>query len=133
MKTTDLMIGDWVMLIDDKTGKPYKKAMITHIDSIHERIAAKTTTNTFVAWSTKYVEPIPLTSKILKKNRFEAIDDYDYYGVPNDPSLTIATVANTFIIGHLIDDNFEGFIALDYVHDLQHALKLCGIKDEIVL
>jgi hypothetical protein len=131
MKTTDLMIGDWVMLINDQTGKPYKKAMITHIDSIRERIAAKTEINTFAAWSTKYIKPIPLTSEILDKN-----DSLDI-------SWDVLEWTNGFVYCEIDDekrddedDEYGGFTikgCFRYVHQLQHALKLCGIKEKIVL
>lgn len=131
MKTTDLMIGDWVMLIDDTTGKPYKRAMITHIDSIRERIAAKTEINTFAAWRTKYIEPIPLTPEILEKNGWMKVEvDGVFYPKQLKGELPW--------IGYAINEDswrfrIRDFCEIKYVHELQHALKPCGIEKKIVL
>lgn len=87
-----------------------------------------------------YLEPIPLTPEILEKNGFECVGKRKYYLIPGDPSLAIqrkpilGAHGNTFFIGHFIEKTiFQGFIELTYVHDLQHALRLCGIEKEIVL
>ncbi len=61
-----------------------------------------------------YLKPIPLTVEILEKNGF---------------------------VKHLPEDNIVYFtitinkkeIRIDYVHQLQHALRLCGIEKEIKL
>ena len=76
-------------------------------------------------------EPIPITSEILEKNGF------DHYG-----SIYICTEKDDFTIQIKIGRYVRVFIGMDCnakfdtdftVHKLQHAMKLCGIKKEIVL
>lgn len=84
---------------------------------------------------------IPLTPEILEKNGFEIRGRKKYFLVPNDPSLAIkrepiiGAHGNTFTIGHFWEGkkDFRWFIEISFVHELQHALRLCGIEKEIVL
>ena len=121
MKSTDLMIDDWVLY----EGSPRKIVLLD--DAGLALLRPGEDAEIIVK---RDLRPVPLTPEILKNNGFENFGDY--YDIP-DPSLVIKAVANTFVIGHSINGDFEGFIAIDYVHDLQHALKLCGIEKEIVL
>lgn len=82
------------------------------------------------------IEPIPLTPEILEKNGFIHDDDNDnkYYwnwGVI-DNCISYDNETNTIRVFHAL-----GHLAfvhlLSYVHELQHALRLCGIKKEIIL
>ena len=92
------------------------------------------------------VEPVRITPEILKKNGFiydpnsEEEDD----GWWNWRNLGVET-GNEFVNIAFRDDDvavydleiLKGFSAmnlhLDYVHELQHALRLCGIEKEIEL
>lgn len=126
MRATELMIGDWVLI----NGTQRK---IEAIDGVDGEIMADDELYTLAEdryHSEDKAEGVPLTPEILENNEFEKFGDY--YDIPNDPSLTIKAVSDTYIIGHLINGYFEGFISLDYVHELQHALRLCGIEKEIV-
>ena len=62
-----------------------------------------------------HLEPIPLTPEILEKNGFSR------------NGLDIA------LFDRKGGDDFVGAANLQFVHELQHALRLCGIKKEIVL
>ena len=125
MKAKDLMIGDWLntsqgiakVIAIDKIGLTF---MIDggdfDIDSYDEE---------------EWFETIPLTSEILKKNGFERFStDYILCGQPfrlSNPS----TPDN-------YKDNYwlkvsEQAVNIKYVHELQHALRLCGIENEIEL
>lgn len=88
------------------------------------------------------LRPIPLTPEILEKNGFKfnkeetygSIQDvYKHYtkffDFPLGKGFYIEydTVENT---AHITD---HWWIRIKYVHELQHALKLCGIEKEIVL
>lgn len=121
LSSKDLMVGDWVML----QGKPY---MIDMLNGYQE--------------SSMGVEPIPLTPEILEKNGFEKAENiqlYNYYlGIDSRVSLhDFAFDINSSNTWHVhIDDEDYCSIAnceLTYVHELQHALKLCGIDKEIVV
>ena len=74
------------------------------------------------------VWPIPLTAKILEKNgfRFNNLPMEQYwqqYGL------------RLYLSGHGYGINCGENVSLhiDYVHQLQHALRLCGIEKEIEL
>ena len=88
------------------------------------------------------IEPIPITPEILEKNRFvNKKGRFMQKGNFDDPPL---------IMWHLVDDKIlkhpksqleihHGYKSIhvsfvcDYVHELQHALRLCGIEKQIIL
>ena len=91
------------------------------------------------------LEPIPLTPEILEKNgfkemlakgffRLELSKGYDYWCV--EVSTTKGYELLYLDIEHTCDDIGQGGIdnlKIHSVHELQHALRLCGITKEIVL
>ena len=72
------------------------------------------------------IEPIPLTPEILEKNGF-VVESRDYHGNP----LQYCALVDGLWIDISGENYFEG--KLEYVHQLQHALRLCGIEKEIIL
>lgn len=153
MKTQDLMIGDWVNYrpgwINEETGKieyecegmfPIKVNFITPDAVQYDEEMPGGIINTIEAADYELF-PIPLTPEILEKNGFEIRGRKKYFLVPNDPSLAIkrepiiGAHGNTFTIGHFWEGekDFRWFIEISFVHELQHALRLCGIEKEIVL
>ena len=75
------------------------------------------------------LSPIPLTPEILEKNGWEKTPTgYVFYtdGKRYDNSLWYIFGSNTFVV------NTAEF-QIKFVHQLQHALRLCGIDKEIVL
>lgn len=135
MKITDLTIGDWVRLRDKTKTKAqvleiFPKGIIAYDFGI--RYGAP------LEWSE--IEPIPLTPEILEKNGFEKLgyDGWEYklkkvnklmYSVlwrcdyPN--ALRISSYSPVY-------GDFNSF-HIDNVHELQHALRLCGIDKKIEL
>ena len=119
MKATELMIGDWVQYnCDDCKGKP-----------------TKIETCDFDA--PQFFDPIPITTEILEKNGAEIVNDiiniyrFDGFSLSHEYDtedgdlywgLTIAT-RNCDV----------SLISIHYVHELQHALRMCRIKKEIEL
>lgn len=76
------------------------------------------------------VKPIPLTPEILEKNGFETKFGYSKYNDEDDFFL----ITWNEISHHLRIRTFDNDCALDkdhidYVHELQHALRLCGLND----
>lgn len=131
MKVTDLMVGDWVL---DGT-------QIAQITSITFGGVIETTAHENS--NIEVIEPIPLTAEILVKN-----------GWIENPDIPIAVIYYTqkFNDGddgllwdfdvridcdpygdyHLMH-NGVSFCYVNYVHELQHALRLCGITREIII
>ena len=68
------------------------------------------------------MEPIPITPEILEKNGFYEHDGYytsEFFNLHH-------RINNTYAIG-------DTMMRVTYVHELQHALRLCGIKKDIEL
>lgn len=145
MNAKSLMIGDWVEIQD--TPKYYK---VFGIDILAKGDACRLMFEDYVVdtWCDR-VKPIPLTEEILKKNEFVSVsDNWDeqthevlvswhkgnvkitlaqesmraFCDVDDDDELVTFL---TYHDGH----NYDLDIAIEYVHELQHALRLCGLAD----
>lgn len=113
MKPEEMMLGDWISF----DGEPVKVQQV--VSGINELD----------------YEPIPLTAEILEKNGFgdsfatnEKIFECEDFEIWIDFKEQGYWVC---IKNKVSDLYFEGNKM--YVHELQHALKLCGIDKEIVL
>lgn len=104
MKANELMIGDWVYY----GKKPVKVLQLSEGKDYKE------------------INPIPLTSEILEKNGFVQVGL-----MYRNPEFHI-TIRDVFG-GDLFLSISVRDVQLKYVHELQHALRLCGIEKEIVL
>ena len=109
------MIGDWYAF----RGHPYK-CTASDIASIAECEEKGAPTD---------ISEIPLTPEILEKNGFE-------HPFANIYALNVEGRSIPFVIEYLF--GCEGLwdirlTKISYVHELQHALRLCGIDKEIVL
>lgn len=87
-------------------------------------------------------KPIPLTAEILEKNGFVIKKKWAQRGNFGDNPLIMWHFDDDCILNNHkheleIHDNSTGKLHIsficDYVHQLQHALRLCGIETEIVL
>ena len=144
MKANELMIGDWV-----QTPNGCRRV---------EELSSK---NVIMEWSdygctVEDVLPIPLTKEILEKNGFKIVYGFGYsdkyptlgWGYHNgihDYCSIDVTFYDTTINGvsHLVKINRNSASGdgintvhncdIDYVHQLQHAIRLCGIEKEIEL
>ena len=126
MKANELMIGDWVQL----HGKNFR---VTAIDGWH--IYLKTTDGECTDQMACFLDPVPITREILENNRFirrssEGYPEHYSYELPADNMV--------FKVFALYDSDFSFNIngcamSIKYVHELQHALRLCKIEKEIVL
>ena len=133
MKSTDLMIGDWIMYKSDapENAFPIKVDCNIFYNELHK-------------WEDRF-EAIQLTPEILEKNGLNKCDDMEWCRVTHEVwefgdnfYLYYDPYYNSFYIGTYIGDkNSSDFITdsikIEYVHELQHALRLCGIEKEIIL
>ena len=131
MKANDLMIGDWVM-----DGKNIAQITLITCDGIIETTFNKSS-------NIEVIEPIPLTSEILEKNGFTKSTPppgiharcYELDNKKDKYHLTIADY-NKYkrLLLDVDSEDSECFnIKCDYVHEFQHALRLCGIDKTIEL
>lgn len=113
MKASDLMIGDWIMYGD----KPVQVLQLT-VDKVYRGFS-----------------PIPLTPEILEKNGWseDFLDNNLGHHFPEDELLKLELYVEDGQVLWTINCYECVIMPLDFVHELQHALKLCGIDKEIIL
>ena len=128
MKANELMIGDWVLMDmnyseDDPmyTRLDYQPYQIQNGEDID--LAEETN----CIGDASVYQPIPLTPEILEKNGFvyneiPFVLSYEQFG------LSIYGIQGSYHI------NCGQNVSMDvsYIHQLQHALRLCKIDKEIV-
>lgn len=148
MRANELMLGDWVLhdgepyqirqlgiYGEDRDGKDYPAVCVGKpkgIGLIVER---------------DEIEPIPLTPKILEKNGFKKTLDeddtecYRHYNRAADGYIKITLYDDgdgswsiEIVNYDKFDDNeikYKNEFSFLKIHELQHALRLCGINKEI--
>lgn len=147
MKATELMIGDYARV--NRDGICIKKGTIVEIRGI--KLAKE---NIFFAFCRsldkdqfldviycivcEYLSPIPLTPEILEKNGFIKRISYGNYRwyLDGKNSITLNIYSERDKIWRIMIDtnrNENTIVYVTLVHELQHALKLCGIDKEIEL
>lgn len=147
MKATELMIGDWVKLkTDDGT------FIKVHISALSFEyiwgIIDDDEANDAIGYN--FLEPIPLTAEILEKNGFLIIDNNasykeaaEYYGKEAELNVYYDKLSGHlhiqrmvyYYIGREQQEDWCKLLHIHtlYVHEFQHALRLCGIKKDIEL
>ncbi len=129
MEAEELRIGDWVRISHlNKVGRVYR------IDRANGK------GNGFVAvidgdFDEDCIEPIPLTAEILEKNGFVLIDEKDKY-YRWEYAEGVYVNANFKSEEPWVEISDKGYYAAPecrFVHQFQHALRLCGIKKEMVI
>lgn len=140
MKTTDLMIGDWVISKDLKVPVKVRSIMNhyygTSIYFYHNG-------SEFIVQDFQ-IEPIPLTSEILEKNGFKKKVWREY----SEPDVTTYAIGGGFFIEVTMDEYWlvdncsdsndyyytsNWIVKVEYVHKLQHLMRDLEIKKEIIL
>ena len=133
MKANELMIGDWVKIKTYGVSDKYEKTeayIYVEVAEIGSGLITIEYNNEIkephrICEYTE-IEPIPLTLEILEKNGFVVESRYCF----GNPLLYCVLVDGLWI--DISGENyFEG--KLEYVHQLQQALRLCGIEKEIIL
>lgn len=135
MESNELMIGDWVMLNPDlKEYYPFagKPCMVIGLHDDDGAIKIEYDNGKYF-WTDAEddVLPIPLTPEILEENGF------NIEIAPYTPDWKRCILNPNFFL----EDRLKGFYhfngnnlaKIQYVHELQHALKLCGIDKTIEL
>lgn len=115
--TKELTFGDWVNCTTDRT--PYRFGRLSSNPECHYTIDEKLNFN-------YDIEPIPITEEILKKNGFNEFGGI--WDFPNNSSfgVMITTLRHKGIYPTL---NESAYFVCSYVHELQRALRLCGLND----
>ena len=133
MKANELQIGDYVNY----------RGQIIKVTSLYDKGGSNE-----VGWSDKEsvwvngrcIEPIPLTREILEKNGFKDIGD-DTYQLEEKPCWFWVDFFNhqygceydTSTYEYEDDEHRLKLYGIPSVHELQHAMRICGIEKEIIL
>lgn len=125
MKTSELMIGDWV-LYGQRFAiiKELYNGYVTILCSINGQ-------NEYVEETYDNIEPIPLTSEILEKNGWKDISfdsEADYY---NDDVEMISFYEAKDGNAWWWHVGLELAAPINYVHELQHILRFFKIGKEV--
>ena len=136
MKAEELMLGDYIMfnkniyIIEEISKKGW--VHLIYNDGSKCRVALS---NDYIL---DEITPIPITAEILENNGFgyKEEDDYltHYYlgdgWYLDNPDLHIGTYNEGVYWLNYCDNAIYG---IKYIHQLQHALRLCRIEKEIEL
>lgn len=124
MRASDLMIGDYVTVTPS--------CMLIQVAATHKRKVAYHACTNKLSWVREgLLRPIPLTREILEKNGMKFRTNVGWFAEDDEYFLEISTKGDN--VYWTINDWEYSLLKLNYVHELQHALKLCRIKKEIVL
>lgn len=146
MKAKDLMIGDLVYIKAYKADENFQKVEFqkpVRIAGIENIVTVEDPSNDkepYRMFGNTEIEPIPLTLEILKKNGFSkfvagqylcANKEEDWFILVMPGLHTAPNSKHRYLVSckHIYTD---AKIAINYVHELQHALRLCGIEKEII-
>lgn len=132
MKASDLMIGDYIL------AKP--SMMPVQVAAVHnKKIGYHAITHKLNWVRESLLEPIPITKEILEKNGFSGemyaifkIDEHvwlEYYYHEHRLSRWWRGIDEWNNHAKVSEVSFE--CHCHYVHELQHALRLCGITKTI--
>lgn len=148
LNVRDLMLDDWVVFHDSgyaSDGTIWKDDRVCQIDGIDTDVKVK--------WhdedgceemphvNTVDLSPIPITSEILEKNEFIGMP-YAVLKIDDDSWLEYYYHEHRLIKWWSGIDEWENHSKVKditfqchciYVHELQHALRMCGIKKEVNL
>lgn len=130
MKAEDLMIGDWVQVPSEDNPLFLQVLGICPFLSGEYYAYTNPIIDRQPLWI-KILEPIPLTPDLLEKNGIHQSDTGEFFDEDINSHLEISVKDGC--VYWTININEYDIIPLRYVHELQHALKLCGIEKEIVL
>lgn len=134
MKVEDLMIGDWIQY--QYTGGIFQIVEISKTEGIKQFEDQP-------FFKLNGIIPIPLTPEILKKNGFvnsyidlslnkDSVYKYNHFYTGN--SVIVDMESNKLIVKY--ENNIWMNLPYNrtiYVHELQHVLKHCEIKKEIII
>lgn len=137
MKANELMVGDWVKLdfydnaYADKEDAVWKNGKVTAIH--HGNWVDVNFGGPLDECDIEVddVQPIPLTPEILEKNGFRHGSYVGGYYSPDCPFRVFVKTEGRCEFTTLFDD--EIYFSCTFVHQLQHALRLCGVEKEIEL
>lgn len=144
MKDIELMIGDWVSLFQGNPDGSSCNVQVTYIGEYGE--VGIEGCEEYTSANCNLLFPIPITVEILEKNGFTGGEYVSYTGdvwylkQEEFVELGLTVSHNTAILwgkkklGYPYSSGNNFLISnIHSVHELQHALKICGSEKEIKL
>lgn len=139
MKAEELMIGDYIKHGFGGIGKvtELSKGIVT----VYDKGLDDGEGNCEVNFAENEIHPIPLTTEILEKNGFvlkpdgwlwceeEGSEEQNYIFIQFRKGCDEVRIVELNFVNNVL----AKFRKIQSVHELQHVLRLCGIKKEIVL
>ena len=155
MDADKIMIGDYFTVIESNPAEMAVQAKVVGIDRkisiepytvgmehLYYDDQGKEWIGLF-SCSIDRLQPIPLIPEVLERNDFKKTSNYQWIYQDNYCKVEIAIAPRITFKGEDLGDppiilTIEGALfdinmSIEYVHQLQHALKLCGIEKEIIL
>lgn len=131
MKAKELMLGDLVTFKDCLKDEHPVIVKIWQINAYGEALVFINGSDTLDEISINdEIVGIPLTPEILEKNGFEC---RGAWCVPGE-DLGLRQDGDSWgLLSYYTEYDALAFCHIKYVHELQHALRLCGIEKEIAL
>lgn len=119
----ELMVGNWVLWKNKKVQIARVSGIVYSFGHIDVTLAHCNDDNLLESHDIKSVSPIPLTEEILKKNFPDPTDGLTWF--PEEGGFNCHT--------YVPKCEINAFGLFKYVHQLQNALRLCGIEKGIEL
>lgn len=124
MKVNELQIGDYVNY----------RGQIIKVTSLYDKGSSNE-----IGWGIKEdtwvnainIEPIPLTAEILEKNGFKLDKEDGWWWL--SPKIGITFWEEGDIELELENKHSSVNIHINYLHQLQHVIRICGIEKTIEL
>ena len=142
MKATELMIGDWLRYSPKSISMNNNYGGLYRAEGVSQDTISLGAKNYRFVVSDKEIDPIPLTAEILEKNGFKyKTTDWDvvyegpHYGKYNLKKFHVLIGKENVALASHYDYIGQGdvdahvFAYINYVHELQHALRLCGLYE----
>lgn len=134
MKANELMIGDWVHVdgvqVDDDGKNPVYQLLARRVEGLRKGVVEID----HYEFPPCLCMPISLTREILELNNFQKDPDYiDTYWRPDCRKFCFVKENDDWYFAFRYKGGHICIAECNYVHELQHDLKRCGIEKEIVL
>lgn len=135
MKASELMIGDWVAIRMNHSTKEYKEGDYIHhkvSSGLHLRngeidLISIENNQRYDGYGEDFCLSIPLTAEILEKNGFRISNDFAFAkNTKCDIKIDLTNQINSSISSY---NGVSIYMNFQYVHELQHALRLCKLKE----
>lgn len=137
MQAEQLMIGDWVL---DPFDEPTRISAIHNFDDVE--INKDLDSNQYFAAAVIDLNPVPITGEILEQNGWKHFSKdnqkLDFHNTEHwllDKCEAWRLNDNTILYFRIQSNDHHTQYGgkIQYVHELQHALRLCGIEKDIAL